>query len=278
MIIDIHTHTFPDNLAPVAIPKMQKASHSVAFTDGTVGGLLNSMQRAGIDKSVVLPVATNPAKVGSINDISVQNGEEKLLYFGCIHPDADEPTKELERIARLGLKGIKLHPVYQGADIDDEKYLRILYKAGELGLVVITHAGDDIGFPGVKRCTPKMLQNALQQVGPVKLIAAHMGGWKNWDEVREFLADTNVLIDTAFSLGYITELEKGYYSLQELRLMSDEEFCKTVRLFGSHRVFFGSDSPWSDQERSIKDILSLPLSESEKADILGGNAQRLLGI
>ncbi len=278
MIIDIHTHTFPDTLAPIAIPKMQQASHSVAFTEGTVGALKRSMAQAGIDVSVVLPVATNPAKVSAINDISIANREKKLLYFGCIHPDAADPLKELERIAKAGIKGIKLHPVYQGTDIDDKRYLRILDKAGQLGLVVLTHAGDDIGFPGQVRCSPQMLKNALKQVGNITLIAAHMGGWKNWHKVRELLADTNVYIDTAFSLGNICELEKGFYPPEQLKLMSDEEFFETVRLFGSKRVLFGSDSPWTDQSKSLEDICALPLTQAEKEDILYGNARRLLGI
>ena len=278
MIIDMHTHTFPDALAAVAIPKMQAASHSVAFTAGTVAALKASMERAGIDKSVVLPVATNPTKVCAINDISIGMRERELIYFGCIHPDTENPCKELERIAAAGLKGIKLHPVYQGADIDDIRYLRILDKAAQLGLVVITHAGNDIGFPGVRRCTPRMLRNSLTQVGPVTLIAAHMGGWKNWDEVREILCDTSVYIDTAFSLGRITPLKADHYSDEELRLMNEQEFANTVRMFGSKRVFFGSDSPWTDQAQSVADIHALPLRQEEKDDILGGNAARLLGI
>ena len=278
MIIDIHTHTFPDKLAALAIPKMQQASHSVAFTAGTVSALKESMAMAGIDKSVVLPVATNPLKVGSINDISIAMAEKELIYFGCIHPETEAPEAELTRIAAAGVKGIKLHPVYQGVDIDDKRFLRILYKAAELGLIVITHAGDDIGFPGVRRCTPRMLRNALRQVGDLTLIAAHMGGWKNWEEARELLCDTSVRLDTAFSLGSITPLETDYYSPEELKLMDTEEFCKTVRLFGSERVFFGSDSPWTDQAQSVADIRALALSETEKDNILGGNAARLLGI
>ncbi|MBQ6946547.1 MAG: amidohydrolase family protein, partial [Clostridia bacterium] len=204
MIIDIHTHTFPDKIAAAALQKMQGDSHSRTFSDGTRGGLLRSMERSGIDCSVVLPVATNPAKVSHINDLSLELTEkEGLIYFGCMHPDAPNWKEELSRIAEGGLKGIKLHPVYQGADIDDIRFLRILDKAGELGLIVITHAGDDIGFPGVRRCSPRMIRNALSQVGKVKMILAHMGGWKNWQQVQEELADCKVYLDTAFSLGEI---------------------------------------------------------------------------
>ena len=90
-----------------------------------------------------------------MNDLSLRlTGHDGLLYFGCIHPDQPDWRQELDRIAAAGLRGIKLHPVYQGVDFDDVRYLRILERAGELGLIIVTHAGDDIGFPGVVRCSP----------------------------------------------------------------------------------------------------------------------------
>lgn len=279
MIIDIHTHTFPDRIAAAAIGKLQQASHSVAFTNGTVSGLQASMQKAGIDYSVVLPVATNPVKVSSMNDLSVQlTGKDGLIYFGCIHPDMEGAESELARIAALGLKGIKIHPVYQGVDIDDLRFLRILAKAGELGLTVVMHAGDDIGFPGVVRCAPEMIRRALQQVGPVRLICAHMGGWRNWERVAEQLADTSVMLDTAFSLGDITPLEKDYYTPEELRMMDEAAFCQLVQAFGAERIVFGTDCPWADQKTSLEQISSLPLTENDRQAILGSNAAKLLGL
>lgn len=279
MIVDFHTHTFPERIAAAALGKLQQASHSLAFTDGTVAGLQASMQRAGIDWSVVLPVATNPAKVCSMNDLSVQlTGRDGLIYFGCIHPEMEGAEKEVERMAALGLKGVKIHPVYQGVDIDDVRFVRILAKAGEMGLAVVMHAGDDIGFPGVVRCSPEMTRRALRQAGPVRLICAHMGGWRNWERVIDALADTSAMIDTAFSLGEITPLEQGYYTPEQLRMLDGEAFCRLVRAFGEDRVVFGTDSPWADQAESLRQFNALPLTEKEKSSILGGNAAGLLGI
>lgn len=276
MVIDFHTHTFPDKIAAAAIRKMQGDCHSAAFTEGTVSALIASMNRSGIDYSVVLPVATNPAKVSSINALSAPvSGKDGLLYFGCIHPDMPDWHAELGRIAALGLKGIKLHPVYQGTDFDDIRNLRILERAGELGLIVVTHAGDDIGFPGVVRCSPEMIRSAIAQVGDVKLVLAHMGGWRNWERVADTLADTNVYLDTSFSLGAITPID-DHYSPHELPLLDAEQFCRLVRSFGAARILFGTDSPWSCQAQSREDIENLPLTCEEKAAILGGNAQRLL--
>ena len=278
-MIDFHTHTFPERIAAMAIAKLQQASHSQAFTDGTAAGLHTSMKRAGIDLSVVLPVATNPAKVRKMNDVSIAaNAQaEGLHYFGCMHPDAEDWHEELGRIAQAGLKGIKLHPVYQDVDIDDARNLRILERAGELGLIVVMHAGDDIGFPGVKRCSPGMIRSALRQVGPVKLVCAHMGGWRNWQEVAEHLLDTSARLDTAFSLGAINPID-GHYSPHELPMLPDEDFLCLVRAFGAERILFGTDSPWDDQARAVAHINALPLTEWEKTAIFDGNARKLLGM
>lgn len=277
MIIDFHTHTFPAKIAAGAIHKMQGDCHAVAFTAGTAEALQHSMQQAEITCSVVLPVATNPLKVSSINDLSMQLTEKDgLIYFGCIHPEMEDPCAELDRIAASGLKGIKIHPVYQDVDIDDPRFLRILDRAGQLGLIVVMHAGDDIGFPGVVRCSPAMIKNALQQVGPLTLVAAHMGGWKNWPQAVEQLADTSVYIDTAFSLGTITPLESDYYTPEQLQMLTAEQFCRMVHAFGSERILFGTDSPWSDQTQSKNDILALPLTEHERNNIFYKNAKRLL--
>ena len=282
MIVDIHTHTFPDKIAGRTIEKLQGVSHSAAFSDGTAAGLRASMARAGVDRSVVLPVATHPGQVERVNDASARINETTeetgILSLGCIHPDFANWREELERVAALGLRGVKLHPVYQGVDLDDVRYLRILERCGELGLVVITHAGWDIGFPGQVNCSPQMVLRVVKQVGPVKLVLAHMGGWRCWDEVEELLWDTGVCLDTAFSLGSITPLNDGYYTPEDLPLLDEEGFMALVRKFGPRRVLFGTDSPWDDQAQAIARIRALPLTPEEREAILGGNAVKLLGL
>ena len=278
MVIDIHTHTFPDKIASAAIDKLSAAGHIPYFSNGTVSGLKTSMKKAGIDYSVVLPVATNPLKLASMNDVSIElNGKDGLIYFGAVHPDAPDWYEELGRIAEKGVKGIKIHPVYQDVDIDDIRFLRILDRAAELGLIVLMHAGDDIGFPDVVRCSPAMTANALKQVGSVKIILAHMGGWKNWQEVAENLSDTSAMLDTAFSLGEITPKD-DYYSPDFLSLLKKQDFVRLVNIFGSERVLFGTDSPWTDQEESLKKIKELSFSEADLENIIYLNAKKLLGL
>ena len=163
-------------------------------------------------------------------------------------------------------------------DIDDIRYLRILDHAAGLGLIILMHAGWDIAYPQQVRCSPEMTARALRQVGPAKIVLAHMGGWKNWDQVEEHLLDTGCYLDTAISMGEIVPLEPGHYTQQELPLLSQEAFCSLVRSFGADRILFGTDSPWACQKTEVNRIMRLPLTGEEKEKILYKNAKRLLSI
>ncbi|MBQ9844733.1 MAG: amidohydrolase [Oscillospiraceae bacterium] len=283
MIIDFHTHSFPEKIAASAVEKLSSTAHIKAFSDGTARGILKSMSEAGVDLSVMLPVAVKASNVESMNTYSAQFNElyadKGIFSFGCMHPDYENWKYELGRVAQLGLKGIKIHPVYQGVNQNDIRYIRILERAGELGLVVVAHAGLDIGFPGAVNSTPKMISEALKQAGPVKFVAAHMGGWKLWDEAEELLPIPNVYLDTAFTLGGITPRENdSYYAENDSLLMNSGQFCSLVRKFGADRVLFGSDSPWDSQKKAVERIKSSGLSESELEKIFCTAACGLLNI
>ena len=276
-IIDIHTHIFPDAIAEKTIKKLSAESRTLPFSDGTASGLRASMRDAGISYSVVQQVATNPEKVARINTVSAeQNGKDGLFFFGCMHPEMPEPEKELRRIASLGLRGIKLHPVYQGYDIDDLRYLRILNAAAENGLVVLTHAGWDIGYPGVDHCSPRKLAHAVSEVGPLPLIAAHLGGWRSWESLGALLPYPNILLDTSFSIGRLYPAEERFYPGAERLLLSPKDALSIIRTFGAERILFGTDSPWASQKDSLSLFDSLPLTEAERKAILSENAEKLL--
>ena len=207
MIIDFHTHTFPAKIAHSVIAHLQSKSRSMAFTDATNDGLRRSMDNAGIDLSILLPVMTNTHQVPKLNEIAARTNEHweetGLLSFGGMHPEYTNYKEELRHIADMGIKGIKLHPAYQGYDFDDIRYMRIIDKAAELGLIVLTHAGMDIGIPEHNYCSTAHIRHVMQEVGPDKLVLAHMGGWQGWRDVANNLADLPVYFDTAFSMGDI---------------------------------------------------------------------------
>lgn len=281
-IIDFHVHTFPEKIAASAIEKLQAKSHTRPFTDGTLSALELSMRESGVSFSILQPVATSPKQVQSINDkaIKINLEHKKIISFGAMHPEFENFEAELERISQAGIKGIKLHPVYQSLNIDNEKFIKILACACDLDLAILIHAGWDIGFPGNDFAMPERIYNALKKIrGVKKIILAHMGGWRAWDEAEKLFADYDgVYIDTAFSLGNFKPLSDGFYkSPEECEMLSPEKFTKIIKSFGVSRVIFGTDSPWASQKESVENFKALEnLSIKEKNLILYENAAKML--
>lgn len=276
MTIDFHAHIFPDAIAASAVEKLSKSAGILPNSDGTEQGLLHSMEKSNISHSVVLPVATNPLKVSAINRANVLERQDgRVIHFGTMHPDFPDWKQELHTLAAHGCKGIKIHPVYQRVDLDDLRYLRIMDEAAALDMIVVTHTGDDIGFPGIVHCSPAMALHALQILGPIKLVLAHMGGWQCWDNAKELLSGQNVWFDTSFSAGFVKR-HQDTNRQDAVGLLSEDAFVSLIRSFGVQHVLFGTDSPWTDQQDSVQYLLNSSLNSSEKEAILFRNAAALL--
>ena len=283
MIIDIHTHTFPDAIAARAVNKLKHNSHTEPVLDGTALSLSASAKAAGVDLAVIQPVATSPAQVSEINDGAIETNRTspvtRLASFGCMHPAFEAPEQECARLAEAGVKGIKLHPVYQLTDMDDPSYVRVLRAAADCGLLVLIHAGIDVGFLERTYSDVRKIAQALDSVPEGRYILAHMGGWRQWDEAQALFAGReNVWLDTSFSLGDMTPLGDGFYETHSLSRLSQERFLQMTEAFGAEKLLFGTDSPWEGQPAEIAKIRALPLEENEKTAILGGNAAVLLGL
>lgn len=276
MIIDFHVHTFPEKIAPRALNKLSQSSDMKYYLDGTLQDLQGSMQSAGVDRSVLLPVATNPSQYETINhtvlEINEKQEETGILSFGALHPDNENYREIIRELSKHGVRGIKLHPVFQGVYLDDIRNLRIIECACEYGMIVTVHAGYDISFPGQDYATPKHILSMLAQIHPDKLILAHMGAWGCWDEVESDLAGAEVYFDTSFALTPIEHLDHHLEGQ-----LSVEQFCRIVKKHGAERIVFGSDSPWSSQTDSISAVRKSGLSEEEQKLIFSENACRLLG-
>jgi uncharacterized protein len=266
MVIDFHTHVFPDKIAAKTIEKLsQRVEDAKAFTDGTLSGLKKSMKEHSIDISVVLPVITKPSQFETVNNFAAEiTGKDGLISFGGIHPDMEDYEEGLRKIKELGLLGIKLHPDYQETFIDDPKYVRIIQCATDLGLIVVIHAGLDIGLPDPIHCPPDKTAAMLAQIdcADAKIVLAHMGGYDQWDDVEEYLVGKNVFFDIGYCMGMI----------------GNEQFLRIVRNQGADRILFASDSPWSGQKETLEYLKRLDLTEEELECILHVNAEELLGL
>lgn len=279
MTIDFHTHIFPASMAEKVIVPMGRSSRARHYADGTAEGLLASMARAGVDRSVVLPVATNARQVEMLNATSAEANAKLagrgIFSFGAMHPDYADYKAELARVKERGLKGVKIHPPYQQTPLDDPRYLRILDRCAELDLIVVTHAGIDVGVPG-DWCTPEQAVRAVEQVPWPKLVLAHLGGWRQWDQVLEQLAGRDLYLDTAFCFGALEPAPGTQRTAQERQLIRRETFAALVRRHGAERILFATDSPWSDPARDLAELDSMPLTAAELAAIRGENARELL--
>ena len=266
MIIDFHTHIFPEKIAAKTIEKLENSAHVKAFTDGREASLVTSMKESGIDLSVVLPVVTRPEQFNTINEFAARLNEKhqesryRLLSFGGIHPDTLNYKRELRIIKDLGLKGIKLHPDYQNTYFDDIKYMRILDYATELGLITVVHAGIDIGFPDNVRCSIQGICKVIDTVAPERMVLAHYGGFGLWDEVADQIAGKNVYLDTSYTFGFI----------------EDATFLQIFQKHGADKILFATDSPWSGGKESLSYLRNLPLNKNDLEQILEQNAKKLL--
>lgn len=268
MIIDFHTHIFPDKIAPRTIEILEnnitsRGKEGKAVIAATRDALLSSMDENGIDYSVVLPIATTLTQSSSINNFAENvNNTERLFSFGSLHPMQENWENVLYDIKEKGLLGIKLHPEYQGFYIDSPEALRILEKCEELDLLTVLHAGRDIGIDPPVHCMPERLKNVLNYVKGDKIIAAHLGGWCVWDEVEKYLVGTPVYLDTAYTVDFI----------------ENEQLLRIIRNHGSEKILYATDSPWEAQAHAVGTLNSIGLSDAEKDNIFYKNAKKLLKI
>lgn len=156
MIIDMHTHCFPDPLAKKAMPMLAlRSGNPCPAFDGTASGLRESVISGGADRAAVLNIATNAHQQTKVNDFAISLlGDDVLIPFGSVHFESPDALSELDRLHDAGIKGIKLHPDYQGFFADDERMFPIYEKIGSLGMITVFHAGVDIGVPDPRSLHP----------------------------------------------------------------------------------------------------------------------------
>lgn len=270
MLIDFHTHTFPDKIAArtieLLLSNIQKMhmAEAVAYNDATVSGLINSMNEYGVDYSVVMPIATTTRQSGTINRVAAEtNAMDRLFSFGSVHPLQEDWESTLYDIKEKGLPGIKLHPEYQHVFIDSKESIRILKLCEKLGLLVTLHTGQDVGIEPPVHCMPEALRRVLDyEVEGSNIIAAHMGGWREWDGVEKYLVGTPIMLDTAYVSRDLTK----------------EQFERIVRTHGADKILYATDSPWERPDMTVEYINSTSLSEREKSMIFSENAKKILKI
>lgn len=258
-IIDFHTHIYPEKVARKATLSICDFYGLESEQNGTAEELISLGASVGITDYAVLPVAVKPNGVSHINDFIVSEcaAHPEFHGFGTVHAAMDDLVKEGERIAALGLHGIKMHPDTQCFAIDDERLFELYDAIGDR-LIFVFHTGD-------KRydySDPMRLRRVLELFPKMRVIAAHLGGYSVWSEAVEALGSTNVFVDISSSMMFL----------------SPELCVKYIREYGAERVLFGSDYPLWNPKNEVAAFERLPLSDAERELIAHKNAENLLGI
>ena len=162
MIIDFHTHCYPDAVAAHAMAAMTGAAEACPEAsglrpeaDGTLDHLRRSVHEAGADYFVQLSVVTAPRHQYNVNQFALKvNALPDAFSFCGVHGAASDSLEELERMYDAGIKGVKLHPDEQMIDLADKKMYPVYDLISDLGLPVVIHTGFDPFSPDHAHASP----------------------------------------------------------------------------------------------------------------------------
>lgn len=266
MIIDFHTHIYPQWVAAKILPAAKRKLKVAVPGTGSPQDLRSMMQAAGVDQSVLLPLAKGREDVSSLNDwiLYVSRENRELTAFGAVHPFMQDLEAELDRLAAWGVKGVKMMPLLQEVYPDDPRCGRLFEALIERKMILVSHAGRDPLDRSEVFGTPDRFARTIECYPDLKMVLAHLGGLRMWDDVRRYLlsAGENVYFDTAYVSFY----------------MGQEEMKELIGEIGPERVIFGSDYPWEEPGRAAEIIRGLELCEEDEQAILSKNAAKLLDV
>ena len=264
MIIDFHTHAFPNALAKRAVDALLTLSEGKfpLYSDATADGLLSYMDKYGIDLSILQPVITKEKQLEALNEWAVSVQCDRIISFGGIYPHSADYKAAIDFVYSLGLRGLKLHPEYQDFVVDDPKMLPVYDYALSRGMTLLFHAGYDPAYKPPFRSSAKQFAALLDAMRGGTIVLAHMGGHDDWEASERYLCGRDVYFDT--SMGFI-------YRPQEV-------FLRFVENHGADKILFGTDSPWSDAAAEVAALREMPISAEQREQIFSGNAKRILGL
>ena len=260
-IIDFHTHAFPDSIAGRAMKTLlAEAEGAKAYLDGTLSALLKSMDDNGIEKSVLCNIATKPSQFEPILKWAKQVSSERIIPLPSVHPDDPNLLQNLDLVKSEGFLGIKLHPYYQDFILDDSGMYKLYEKCEKLSLFVIVHTGFDIAFERIRKADPKKILKMTHDFPDLTLISTHFGAWEDWDDVERYLIGKPIFMEISFALEYL----------------SPEQARRMLLNHNSDFLLFGTDSPWSSQQHTLRLLNDLKLPEELLRKILYKNSARIL--
>lgn len=258
MVIDVHAHIFPEKIARKATDNIGRFYGCSMAADGTVENLL-ALGRPIWGGSFCGALCGDHGEAGGFHQRFSRgagaSNPSRLIGFAALHPESNRIPQQVEEALQMGLTGVKLHPDFQEFHIDDEKAFPI-YEAIEGRMPLLVHTGDS----RTEYSKPWRLAKILDRFPKLNVIAAHFGGYSEWENGALSLALKNVYVDTSSSQFALTP-----HQVREL-----------IDIFGADHVLFGTDYPMWNPGEELKKLALVPMTQEEREMILHGNMERLL--
>ncbi len=128
---------------------------------------------------------------------------------------------------------------------------KIYQCAANNGLPILFHMGDK----KLDYSNPLRLAEVMEKVPGIRIIAAHMGGYSQWDKAFCLPDYDNLYFDISSSLSFVT----------------DQMFMNFINKYGYKHFFFGSDFPMWNPYAELKKFLNIPLNDNIRKSILYEN-------
>ncbi len=302
MIIDGHCHIWEPAVIRGGMHDLMESvtrelhvQNPQSIRDGSSERLVRDMDAAGIDKTVVLPLDFEYLRGGDgftfrdFNDLAARYAREhpgRIIAFAGVDPRRGvAAVTELRRcVEELGFRGLKLWTV-TGFRVDDERYYPLYEEAARLGITVLVHTGLGPGESYLETCRPVYVDKIAVDFRELNFIMAHAGTPWVEEALTVALKNPNVYVDVS-----AWQRPARTFPLAFAQLLSMAKLLHG----GVHKVLFGSDWPlfteiysqreWVEAVRTLEhppalQMMGLPaLTAADRAAILGGNAQKLLGL
>ena len=138
MIIDVHCHVWPDHIAPKVLSGRPAGLDPVG--DGTIDGLLRTMDAAGIDRGCTLAIANESRHVARTNEFVGGVDRTRFIPFGTVHTGLTI-EENLSHLKNNGISAVKFHPNFQGMSLGAPETLELFAALAEQEIVVLAHVG-----------------------------------------------------------------------------------------------------------------------------------------
>jgi len=253
MIVDVHSHTwkFPDHFGEDFLAQAQRARAGQPV-DLTV--TLEAYRAAAPDPTLTdlrTIVFGGKAKLSGmwVDDRYVAEyvalDPERLIGFLSVDPTQDGWREELEHgHQELGLRGVKLLPMYAGFSPDEERLDPLWAYAQKHRLPVLLHTGTTfISQALLKHTQPRLIEPVALKYPEVKIILAHLGHPYEGDCIATIRKHPNVYADVS-ALHY-----RPFQLYQSLMLVQEYGVWD--------KLLFGTDFPFTDVNASIEGLRNL---------------------